>query len=123
MAPGASSQLLQSEISKIATRGAAQRSEALKQQQEKKKKRKENCMGNGKGEEKKKQRAVNKSFQGRDKSNKTENVLLLAKGVMGMKRASANVWRGKEIRRKVYPLVNECASVLFMAANIRAAKV
>lgn len=121
MAPGASSQLLQSEISKIATRGAAQRSEALKQQQEKK--RKESCMGNGKGEEKKKQRAVNKSFQGRDKSNKTENVLLLAKGVMGMKRASANVWRGKEIRREVYPLVNECASVLFMAANIRAAKV
>lgn len=47
-----------------------------------------------------------------------QNGLLLAKGVMGMKRASANVWRGKEIRREVYPLVNECASVLFMAANI-----
>lgn len=95
----------------------------MKQQQGKKKKEKKAAWEMEKVRRKKKQRAVNKSFQGRDKSNKTENVLLLAKGVMGMKRASANVWRGKEIRREVYPLVNECASVLFMAANIRAAKV
>lgn len=46
-----------------------------------------------------------------------QNGLLLAKGVMGMKRAFANVWRGKEIR-EVYPLVNEYVSALFMAANI-----
>lgn len=62
------------------------------------------------------QHAVNKSFQRRDKSNKTQNGLPLAKGVMGKKGAFANVWRGKEIR-EVYPLVNECVSVLFMAAN------
>lgn len=30
------------------------------------------------------QHAVNKSFQRRDKSNKTQNGLLLAKGVMGI---------------------------------------
>jgi len=64
------------------------------------------------------QHAVNKSFQRRDKSNRTENGLLLAEGVMGMRRAFANVWRGKEIRGEVYPLVNECVSVLFMVANI-----
>lgn len=69
------------------------------------------------------QHAVNKSFQRRDESNKMQNVLLLAKGVMGMKRAFANVWRGKEIRGEVYPLLNERVSVLFMAANISAAKV
>lgn len=34
-----------------------------------------------------------------------------------MKRALANVWRGKKIRGEVYPLVNECVSV-FTAANI-----
>lgn len=63
------------------------------------------------------QHTVNKSFQRRDKSNETQNGLLLAKGVRGMKRAFADVWREKEIR-EVYPLVNERVSVLFMAANI-----
>lgn len=63
------------------------------------------------------QQAVNKSFQRKDKSNKNQNGLLHAKGVMGMKRAFANVWRGKRIR-EVYPLVNECVSALLMAANI-----
>lgn len=63
------------------------------------------------------QHADNKSFQRRDKSNKTQTGLLLTKGVMGMKRAIANVWRGKEIR-EVYLLVSECVSGLFMAANI-----